>query len=136
MSAALDIAVCDVIDTATASLTKGVNLFASPLRPEGNGIPGEACFVYSWGGPAPQVYNDGGAGKNLNLIDCQITLRWTSDSPKAGDDLAAVLYNALRKSTPTGTIAAEAQNSAPLYLGQDDKGHHVWTINLRLYESA
>lgn len=130
---AVDEAVVDVIDAAVASLTKNTNLFMGPMREADDLVPTKAVFVNTTGGSPPQVYNDGGAGDNLQMPGVQIMVRSDPGKHDPGKVLKDEVYAAVRKCTPAGTIGAEADQSAPFTLGQDERGSFLWSMNLTVY---
>jgi len=139
MATGEDVAVIivDEIDTAVAGLTKGTNLFRGPMRavdPDDSSMPALACFVDVSGGEAPQVYLDGGSGENLQIPGIQIMVRSNAKNRTSGKTIADEVYAATKKINETGILlGTEADQSSPFYLGDDETGHHMWSINLTAY---
>jgi hypothetical protein len=133
--ASVDLDIANTIAAAVGSLTVGVNLFTGPLPEVGDGIPALCVAVHTWGGDPPTVYKDGGVGTNLNAHATQVFVRSQAEDYDSGKTIADAAYNAVRKSTPANTIGTEADQSAALYLGEDDNRRHLWSINITTYKN-
>lgn len=122
------------IATNVAGLTYGTNTFDGPVRPVSTHMPAKAVFVNASGGSL-DVYADGGSGNNLNRTEVQILVRGETGDYTTAQALALSVYNAVRKATPTGTVGTQAQQAHPIYVGEDEQGHPVWSINIITYYS-
>lgn len=136
--ARIDSSVAASIAAGVASLTVGTNLFTGPMRPAGGGMPGEAVFVLAQGGPSPTVYADGGAGHTLREPAVQILCRGESGAGAlaGATDQADAILEVVELFTPADAIQALAVESAPNYLGTDEQGRHLHSINLRCWKRS
>ncbi len=134
--APVDEAIVDVLDTAVAALTKTTNLFFSPMRPDDDYLPATCVFVLLTGGPEPERYSDGGAGTRLSRPALQVTVRFDQGDYDGGRDLAKLVWAALDRSSPADCLpnSFRCRESEPAYLGKDDGGRHLWTINVLGYK--
>ena len=129
--APVDEAIVDVLDTAIGALTKGTNLFFSPVRPDDDYLPATCVFVLLHPGPEPVRYSDGGSGHRLSNPAVQVTIRYEQGDYDGGRDLARLVWAALDRSSPADCIpySFRCRGSEPGYLGADDGGRHMWSIN-------
>ena len=129
MTVEVDKDLADVLAAASIGLTKGMNLFRGPPRAAGGGIPHQAVFVLAWGGPSPIPLHDG-SKRDLIMSRVQITVRGAPEKFDDGQTLARAVKKALHEKPPSGYIDVTVQESEPLYLKQDEYGHHEWVINI------
>jgi hypothetical protein len=141
----MDEEIVDVIDAGVASLTKGTNLFYGPFKPADNRgtstVPGLACFVFISGGVAPEHWCNGNSGGALKRIALQILVRGpkgTSNDYKTGIDLAEEVHTTVDIATTATSLTAgvRAQQSGPIYLGEDNQGYHQWSINVIAFKEV
>jgi len=136
--ARIDSAVAATLNTGIGALTLGTNLFTGPLRPAGNKIPGKAVFVMASGGPQPRSYSDGGSGHTLREPSVQILCRGEAGVGALSDaqTLADLVFNAVEKFKPAGAIGAFTVESSPNYVGTDEQGRHIFSVNLKCWKRS
>jgi hypothetical protein len=129
---AVDDAITDFLAAAGIGLTKGTNLWSGPLRPDDDDVPAQAVFVLLSGGPGPVDYSDGGAGQSIHEAGLQVFVRSNQEAHAAGQTLARNVWGTCHKASPSGCLAYSCvcRQSEPIYIGKDDAGRHVWSINL------
>ena len=134
--ARIDDAIVDTIAAAIGSLTKGTNIFTGPLRPAGGQVPGKAVFVLAQGGPGPTFYS--GDAHSLREPAVQIMCRGESGEGGLSDAQAQAdaVYTVVEDFTPAGSIGALVVESIPNYLGSDEQGRHLHSINLRTWKRS
>ena len=119
------------IDTGVASLSLGINLFIGPKRPAMSGIPQKSVFVVVTGGPPSTPILNGVEQKTVNVqIMVRSDLHTIAGSYQDGQELAEEIFSVCQYAPPAGFIDAAFVSSAPLYLGQEDNGNHLWSMNL------
>lgn len=128
-------AIVDVINNALIGFVKGTNLFMGGIREIDDDIPGKACFVLVSGGVAPTTY--GIVEKDMTVPAIQIFVRSEAgrDKMSSGETIAKAVQNAVHKSSPEDCLVggAIAQQTNPIFLGADNKGHYLWSINFNVY---
>lgn len=82
------------------------------------------------------VFADGNAGANLRVPSVIIRVRSTRHDYSSGSVLKEEIYSALERAVPSDTIGITPSQSSPIYLGEDEEGHHEWSINIRGYKYA
>ena len=119
-----------------AALTLGTNCFYGPVRPISakDGIPGQAVFaaiVAPSAQPIPMRGTDAGTGPDqIRAHRVQIMIRSKHEDYAGGVALARSVRDGICYRPPSGYDDIEPVQSAPLYLGKDDKGHHEWSLNI------
>ncbi len=132
-----DIDVAGVISTAVAELTTGTNLFVGPVRGYDKGrVPHKAVFITAEGGaPSRQFALAVEYRPNVDI-------RVRGDKPSVpsafsdGQTLARAVFDAVHFNPPSGYCDAQVVNSHPIYIGQDEDGHHEWVITVNLIVDA
>jgi hypothetical protein len=112
-------------------LTRGTNLFEGPSRAPDAQIPHACVFVLATGGAGPQAYADGTTTK-LRYSSVQITIRSAPRTFATWQTAARAIRDDLHNVSISGYLDVRAQQSEPVYLGEDEDGHHEWTVNLEL----
>jgi hypothetical protein len=119
------------LSTAVGALTSGTNLFEGPVRAIRAGVPVTAAFVLATGGRAPSPFL--GTGQDHWFAGVQVTVRGDVGAGYgAGQTLARSILAACQQAIPTGYIQTLCEQSEPIHIGQDDNGHFLWSINLRM----
>lgn len=133
--AEVDENIVDVLAAAGIGLTKGTNLFMGPGRGISDEIPAKSVFVLASGGPPPLIHLNGGSVPDTKEPACQIIIRGEHKAFSAGQTLARAVYAAIHKSSPADNVAGSclAQQSEPIYIGEDEQGFPGWTINVLLF---
>jgi len=127
-----EITLATYIGSQVGALTYGTNLFPGPMRPSGEGsIPHECVFVISTGGLAPQQFV--GMSTSIKYHGAQVMIRGDRKDFQGGLALARSCYDAAHKAPLSGYIDCLVVESDPSYLGEDDDGHPLWSINLILH---
>jgi len=136
-----DIDVANHLGTILPQLTVGTNLFAGPMRPyskasEG-GMPHQAIFCLETGGKPPTTYkNAQGDGYQLHMLEyptVQIAVRSDPFGFLAARNLCAAIMDTVNRVNPDALyIDSQVNDGSPNYLGTDDDGHHMWSINVDL----
>jgi len=119
---------------ATAlSMTVGVDLFSGPEQ-IGNdtGIPPASVFCATYGGAPPIPFI--GTSTDVRTIAVQATIRGATGDYEAARARAWTAWQALQRVTApaSGYIDILCQQSAPLYIGQNEVGQPRFTINVYL----
>lgn len=112
-------------------LTTAANLFTGPPRAAGTqGVPDAAVFVLATGGPPPQ----GSFGQTEKLLThrVQVVVRGAPGDYTSAGDVARAVCTRLHDFVPAGWLYARAQESEPLYMGEDEAGRHEWSTNVEL----
>lgn len=122
--------------TGTVQLELAKNLFRGPMRAVQPGVPARAVFVNNVGGVAPS--RELGTGQAIFRQRVQIMVRGAPDGFTNDEGLARAL---LEKWRLTGAgdpdhVSVNPQESEPNYLGQDEQGCHLWSINLEVVTKA
>jgi hypothetical protein len=119
------------LNSAVAALTSGTNLFEGPVRPPRATVPATAVFVLATGGPPPEPYL--GQGIDWRVSNVQATVRGEVGAGfAAGQTLARSVLDAIQRGGLSGYVRVLVVESEPTYLGQDENGHYLWTVNARL----
>ncbi len=118
--------------TGTNGLTTGTNLFNGPLRPRlTSGSPAVGVFVLASGGPQREGYLDGNANSpEIANHSVQITVRGDSEDFEGGQTLARGVFTTVHNATVSGYFHVRVREAAPLYLGINNQGLHLWTMNI------
>ena len=133
MPAQLDVAT--YIASNVGSLTLGTNCFGGPMREvdTASGVPHTCVFVIGRGGIAKEAFIDGGSKGGLSKPGVQVLIRSDKNDLSGGLSLAESVMAVVDMGPPTASyIESRSATSDPLYLGVDDSGHHLWSINLIL----
>lgn len=117
--------------TGTVVLTYAAagNLLTGPVRAADHLVDNLAVFVLGTGGGAPEPYLGDGPNENLWRARVQVTVRGALDAFEQGEGLARACLAELHLAEPSGYVSVRAQESVPNYLGQDERGCHLWTVN-------
>ena len=117
-------------ELATAlTRTLGEDILYGPRRISKGSIKGEACFIKPTGGPAPQAYANGNTVA-LRSAGLQIIIRSAKENWLTGQAFARDVRDATHFARPTGIMEYQIQEQDPTYIGQDEEGHHEWTLNV------
>lgn len=127
-----DVAVAAKLDTDVGALTLGTNLFEGKARAPNDQIPHEAVFVLSSGGAPPLAYG-GQTSEEMLFPSVQCIVRSNPRDFFGGRTLAKTVHDALHHQALAGYLDVNVQESEPLYLGEDDTGHHEWSLNFELW---
>lgn len=128
--------VATALASAVGALTLGTNCFASKVRPPGDGIPSKCVFCWASGGPAPDAYIDGGGGANHYYPQVRIRVRSDVNDFSGGVTFSQTIRDAAHELDVSGYYDARIQESEPIYIGEDDEGHHEWSMTLELNRKA
>ncbi len=131
-----------ILDLATAlanvlggSFTLATNVFPSPVRPAGDGVPDEAIFVGKGTQPPPDKLF---RGKEIRNAAIQIRSRGERGDFDGADILADSIRDATRfmdvspGSDLEDYMSVEAVDSEPNSLGQDDQEHWEHSVNVEM----
>lgn len=129
-----DIDITNMLSANIASLTSGVNLFATPEMPYDRGIvPHKAVFVHQSGGYAIRPMRIGGTMVQEKHVRVKVIIRGSASgeigSYKDSKNLALEIYRFLNLNPPANYCDLQCTSSAPMYLGKRELGSHVWSIN-------
>lgn len=125
-----------VVDVATylgseSSLTLGSDLFYGLVRAPSDVVPIRSVFVLGYPGPKPLRVL--GTAKEVRKEPVQVMVR--SSGYEDGYTLAREAYRVLQSATMAGYMDLQARQSEPIYLGEDERFLHHWSINLlSIYE--
>jgi len=123
------------VSSCSASFT-----FVGPTRKVGGSIRPEAVFVRSYGGLAPNGFQDG-RGQTHRATDVQVRVRGAVNSYVATRERAEAVWNSLNRtqalldavSSTVDYYRVEPLQSSPIYIGQDDQEHDEFVVNVRVY---
>lgn len=127
--------VATALDTdAGLSLTLGTNLFRGKMRAyEAESFPRECVACEAAGGPAPQDYCNGNTHTpQMRDPVVQVMVRGDARDYSGGETLARAVWDSLHDNPPSGYIHMRCMNATPLYVGEDEDGSHLWSINVAL----
>lgn len=124
------VAVRKELNSAVGALTYTTNLFDGPVRPPSSGIPHEAVFCLTTGGPKPESQVNANTGPDLKRGSVQVRIRSNAGKFTDGETLANTVWTAIQRATITGYMSVTCAQSEPVYLGQDDTEHHEWSVNV------
>ena len=137
-----DLDVATYLNATLPQLTTGDNLFIGPMRPyanssQGGGMPRDAVFCLQIDGRRPQTYlnaaPDGYQWHALRYPNVQISIRTDQYKFEYGRNLGFAIVDALNRNTFSAEyIDSQINDGSPNYLGQDEDGNHMWTINVEL----
>lgn len=130
MSVEPETAMRDFLATAQLGLAVGTNLFEGPERPALGDTVCACVFVMQTGGSGPE--DELGSGWSLCRHNVQIRVRGAHQSYAAGRDLARAVLKAAHQATVVGFLGTFALQSDPMYLGEDEQGHHHWSFHVRM----
>lgn len=122
------------------SMVVGTNVFTGPVRKAaetanaatGGKVPHRAVFCLGTGGIDDIPYVDGGLKQALRQPTVQVWIRSDPENYDDGKALADAVFDAIDKNPPTGYAECRALGSRPAYVVKDEKGHHLWTVNVLL----
>lgn len=126
-----------VLANPPASLTMS-NCKAGPVRKVtessivAGAVPDRCVFVLPTGGFQGVAFVDGGQRTGEDRPTVQITVRSSVQDYDDGAALADAVAQAIEMNPPPGWFDARLMHSAPTYLGEDEQGHHLHTINVAL----
>lgn len=122
-----------------AGLTYGTNCREGPVRKRSDNpavagaVPDKCVFVLSTAGRKDEPWQNGGG---FLWPSVQIWVRSEVQRYTDGLTLAQAVWDAVDKNPPTGYQEARCGNSGPLYVREDDAGHHEWSINVDLWKQV
>lgn len=119
-----------VLAAAGLGLVGGTDMFRGRVvdRP---GVPARAVFVQATGGTQALEYQDE-SGVAMRLPSVVVRVRSDPGDYDNGFTLADDVMNALHMRPPAGYTEVTADQSAPVYIEEDDTGRHHWSVNLSL----
>lgn len=121
----------------SVTLALGVNLFVGPLREVADGVPDQAVFCLQSGGAprAPYLGTTVGASPSWNRPRVQVIVRGLAGAWDESEALARAVLERLHIGdfSAAGYFNAMIQESEPLYVGQDERGLHLWSVNVELW---
>ena len=122
-----------VIAAGVGWLTTGTNLFAGPVRPvDKTHIPGRAVFVFPSGGIRPEAFL--GETEAMRRSGIMIRTRGnhssTANAYKTALSDARAVRDVVHYASLSGYFDVRAEQSEPIYIGEDDAGHPEFSINL------
>jgi hypothetical protein len=120
-----------VLAAAGLGLVPGTNIFRGPPRAPSAGVPSKAVFCLGTGGYPPRPFVDG-SGLCVRQPTVQITIRSDAEDFAGGEALARDVSNAVHMHPPAGYGDVLVRESEPTYLGQDEAGRHLWSINAEM----
>jgi hypothetical protein len=137
-----DIDVATYLNATLPQLATGDNLFVGPMRPtasasQGGGMPRNAVFCLQLEGRRPQTFmNCSSAGYQWHALrypNVQISIRRDQYKFEDGRNLGFAIVDALNRNTFSASyVDSQINDGSPNYLGQDEDGDHLWSINVNL----
>lgn len=119
-------AIIQALHDAGIGLTRGVNLFAGPLRP-GKSL---ACFVGATGGAVPAYLSQ---GAQVEMATAQVAVWSPQDNAEAGFTLAQRALRILHRTKIGGYFLAAVREAEPHTIGRDDSGRTGYAFNVELH---
>lgn len=117
--------------------TVGTNIFTGGMRAPSSVIPAASIFVLPTGGTGPSPLLTGGAsGVDYSIPSVQILVRGNVGTYITTRTTAQAALDGVHKSTVSGYFQVLARTPQPLYLGQDDTEHPMFSVNVQLYRLA
>jgi hypothetical protein len=116
--------------------TVGTNIFTGGLRPKSSVVPAASIFVLPTGGTGPSPLLDGSGGQNYSEPTVQILVRGDVGTYITTRTKAQTALDGVHTSTVSGYFQVLARTPQPLYLGQDDTEHPLFSVNVQLYRLA
>lgn len=113
------------LHNAGIGLTRGVNMFAGPLRP-GKGL---ACFVQSTGGQVQWLLSH---GAQTEIATVQVSVWSPQDQAQAGWEMAYAALRVLHATGIGGYFLCKVREAEPISIGRDDSGRNGYAINVEL----
>lgn len=119
------------VTIAGADAAIGTNLFPGPKRAAGGKIPEAAIFCLETGGFPPEDFF-GGSTSPSRPSTVQVYIRGPqgADAYQSARATARAVWASLHKATISGYVSVRCMQAEPVYLGQDDGEHHVFTVNV------
>ena len=117
------------------TLTLDTNLFAGPVRPPGDGIPEQCVFVNHTGGALIDTFRDSAPTR---VASVQVRVRGNPDDFATAEALARDVWARIHNLTVTSVAGALPYmvvlnlDGEPNNLGQDDKEHWEFSINVEM----
>lgn len=144
MSVEQDVAIALAVSLSGVpySLVYGTNCREGPVRKASDNqlltgkVPHRCVFILSTTGEPDEPWQDGGLKTGRLKPGVQIWVRSDVQQYTNGLALAQAVWFAMDKTPPTGYQEARCSNSGPLYVREDDAGHHEWSINLILHKQV
>jgi len=112
------------LNGAGISLTLGTNLFTGPLREVSSFTPKNSVFVKGLPGGIPERT----MGQSDEIRSPLVSVQVRNTSFNGGDTKVRDIQETLAGVTISGYLDVEAQQSEPLYIGQDNEGLHMWSM--------
>lgn len=129
-------AIATYLAAQLAGYTLNTNVFAGPMQPASyTGIPAACIFCLASGGRAPAAYMHSDR-KHFMQPRVQVLIRGAKEAHMAGQATAWSVLNTLRGAASAaiaGYLNVEVSESAPNYLGEDDEGYPMWSVNATLW---
>jgi hypothetical protein len=129
MPAQIEIDIAARLAAAGLGLTLATNLFYGPLRDEG-GAPDASATVLLTGSYPFEPDLGGQDAPDLKPLTVQINLRSAANDYAGGSTLANAIVEAVHKRETGEANISWLIQSAPTYLGPDNRGRHRWSINV------
>lgn len=119
--------VLDFLAGAGIGLTRGTNLFGPELAQSNTGVPTNAVFSTTSGGPEP-LRAMGSDEIRSPIID--FTVRWSSYAD--GRTKCLDVMNALQGANISGLLFVRNLDSEPDYVTRTEEGNHKWDFSVRV----
>ena len=116
--------------------TVGTNIFTGGLRAPSSVIPAAALFVLPTGGTGPSPLLEGSTGRDYSIPSIQILVRGNVGTYITTRTTAQSALDEVHKSTVSGYFQVLARTPQPLYLGQDETEHPMFSVNVQLFRLA
>lgn len=120
------LALLKALHDAGIGLSRGVNLFAGPMR------PGKALtvFVAATGGMVPSLLS---GGAQVEMATAQVSVWSPIDNAEAGYTLATQALRAVHRRELGGYYLVVAREAEPHPIGRDDSGRTGYAFNVELH---
>ncbi len=137
-----DLDIAEHLNSTLPQLTTGDNLFVGPMRPyarqnDGGGMSRNAVFCLQISGKPPLTFKNSAPDAyqlhDLRYPNVQVSIRRDQYKFEDGRDIGFAIVNALNRNNPDSSfVVSQVNDGSPYYLGQDDDGDHLWSINVGL----
>lgn len=108
------------------------NILSGPERDSDNFVTNQLINVLQTGGPPALPYLGVAPSEVLYLVRVQVLVRSQLDDFAGGEALARGAFAKLHLVELAGYIDVRAQESAPTYLGADERRLHRWSMNFAM----
>ncbi len=130
----IDVTTYLIANVTEKALVRGVSIFEGPEQPVRAGIvDAKAVFVLPFGGPPPETFKS--STTSVYSPDVQIITRGDKTSYRDTKNLSNEIRDLMQSDGApniAGYIDVQLVDAEPIYMGQDDKGHPRFALNVKM----